>query len=137
MAFWLMKSEPYKFSWAQLVVDGRNGWDGVRSYQARNNLSAMKLGDQAFFYHSNEGLEIVGISQIIREAYPDASDPTGRFVMVDIKPVRPLARPVTLKAIKAEPRLADFLLVRQSRLSVIPVRPEEWALVCDMGGIAA
>jgi predicted RNA-binding protein with PUA-like domain len=137
MAFWLMKSEPYKFSWAQLVADGRNGWDGVRSYQARNNLSAMKIGDQAFFYHSNEGLEIVGISEIIREAYPDASDPTGRFVMVDIKPVRPLARPVTLKAIKAEPRLADFLLVRQSRLSVIPVRPEEWALVCEMGGIAA
>jgi predicted RNA-binding protein with PUA-like domain len=137
MAFWLMKSEPYKFSWAQLVTDGRNGWDGVRSYQARNNLSAMKLGDQAFFYHSNEGLEIVGISEIIREAYPDASDPTGRFVMVDVKPVRPLARPVTLKAIKAEPRLADFLLVRQSRLSVIPVRPEEWALVCDMGGISA
>ncbi|MEA2756303.1 MAG: hypothetical protein QOJ54_2592 [Aliidongia sp.] len=137
MAFWLMKSEPYKFSWAQLVADGRNGWDGVRSYQARNNLSAMKLGDQAFFYHSNEGLEIVGICEIIREAYPDAGDPTGRFVMVDVKPVRPLARPVTLKAIKAEPRLADFLLVRQSRLSVIPVRPEEWALVCDMGGISA
>jgi predicted RNA-binding protein with PUA-like domain len=137
MAFWLMKSEPYKFSWSQLVADGRNGWDGVRSYQARNNLNAMKLGDQSFFYHSNEGLEIVGVHEIIREAYPDASDPTGRFVMVDIKPVRPLARPVTLKAIKAEPRLADFMLVRQSRLSVIPVRPEEWALVCEMGGISA
>jgi predicted RNA-binding protein with PUA-like domain len=134
MAFWLMKSEPYVFGWSQLVADGRNGWDGVRNYQAANNLKAMRIGDESFFYHSNEGLEIVGIARIIREAYPDASDPKGRFVMVDIEPVRPLARPVTLKAIKAEPRLADFLLVRHSRLSVIPVRPEEWRLICEMGG---
>ena len=95
----------------------------------------MRIGDQAFFYHSNQGLEIVGIHEIVRESYPDPSDPTGRFVMVDIKPVRPVVRPVTLKAIKAEPRLADFLLVRHSRLSVIPVREAEWALICEMAGI--
>jgi predicted RNA-binding protein with PUA-like domain len=137
MARWLLKSEPFKYAWSKLVADGRTHWDGVRNYTARNNLQSMKIGDQAFFYHSNEGLEIVGIAEIIREAYPDPGDATGKFVMVDIKPVKPVERPVTLKEIKAEPRLAEFQLVRQSRLSVVPVRDDEWALICAMAGIAA
>lgn len=135
MAHWLLKSEPVKYPWARLVADGRTHWDGVRNHQAAANLKAMKVGDRAFFYHSNEGLEIVGVAEIVREAYPDPSDPAGRFVMVDVAPVGPVAHPVTLKAIKAEPALGGFALVRQSRLSVVPVTDEEWAVLCRMAGI--
>lgn len=134
MAHWLMKSEPFKYSWDQMVQDGRTHWDGVRNYQASNNLKAMKIGEQAFFYHSNEGKEIVGIVEIVREYYPDPSDTAGKFGMVDVKPVAPLVRPVTLAQIKADPRLADIPLVRQSRLSVQPVDDDVWALLLALGG---
>jgi len=137
MAYWLVKSEPFKYSWAQMVADGRTHWDGVRNYQAANNLKAMQVGDRAFFYHSNEGKEIVGVVEIARTAYPDPGDETGRFVMVDVKPLLPAPTPVTLARIKADPRLADFALVRQSRLSVVPVRDAEWAMLCSMAGISA
>jgi len=136
MAFWLMKSEPFKYSWEQLQKDGRTYWDGVRNHQAANNLKAMKVGDEAFFYHSNEGLAVVGICEIVKEAYPDPSDPKGRFIMVDVVPVKAVPEPVTLKAIKAEPALSEMALVKQSRLSVSPVRNDEWALICRMGGVA-
>ncbi len=137
MQYWLLKSEPFKYSWDHLVRDGRTHWDGVRNHQAANNLKAMKLGDRAFFYHSNEGLAIVGVAEIVREAYPDPSDPTGRFVMVDIKPVMPVKTPVTLSEIKAEPKLADLALVRQSRLSVVPVAGKEWQILCKRAGVPA
>ena len=137
MAHWLLKSEPVKYPWDRLVADGRTHWDGVRNHQAAINLKAMREGDLAFFYHSNNGLEIVGIARIVREAYPDPGDPAGRFVMVDVAPVRKLPRPVTLAAIKAEPRLAQFGLVRQSRLSVVPVGDAEWQLICAMAGLDA
>ncbi|MGO8914773.1 MAG: EVE domain-containing protein [Stellaceae bacterium] len=135
MRHWLLKSEPSAYSWEHLVKDGRTGWNGVRNYQAANNLKAMKVGDRAFFYHSNEGLAIVGIVEIVKEAYPDPSDKTGRFVMVDVKPVEAVKTPVTLAEIKAETKLADFALVRQGRLSVVPVAAEEWRLLCKMGGV--
>jgi predicted RNA-binding protein with PUA-like domain len=134
VAHWLLKSEPFKYSWDQLVKDHRTHWNGVRNYQASNNLKAMKLGDRAFFYHSNEGKEIVGIAEIVREYYPDPSDEAGRFGMVDVAAVRPVPKPVTLLQIKAEERLADFALVRQSRLSVVPVNDAEWRLICKMAG---
>ena len=136
MAYWLMKSEPDAYSWQRLQKEGRTAWDGVRNFQAANNLKAMKPGDEAFFYHSNEGREIVGIMQIVKEAYLDPSDPSGRFVTVDVVPLRSLETPVPLTAIKAEPCLADLALIRQSRLSVMPVRPEEWRRLCEMGGIS-
>ena len=135
MNYWLLKSEPFKYAWSRLIADGRTHWDGVRNYQAANNLKAMRLGDRAFFYHSNEGLEIVGVAEILREAYPDPSDESGRFVMVDVGPLFPVPRPVTLQDIKAEPRLADLALVRQSRLSVVPVSAAEWAILLDMAGV--
>lgn len=135
MAYWLMKSEPFKYSWDQLVADGRTHWDGVRNYQASNNMKAMKRGDRAFFYHSNEGLAVVGIMEVVKEYYPDHTDPSGRFGMVDVKPVIPLKTPVTLAQIKAEPRLADIPLVRQSRLSVMPIDDKSWRLICEMGGV--
>lgn len=137
MNYWLLKSEPSSYSWEQLVKDGRTHWNGVRNFQAAANLKAMKKGDQAFFYHSNEGKEIVGIVEITREAYPDPGDAEGRFVMVDVKPLKPVKAPVSLAAIKAEPKLADFKLVRQGRLSVVPVTTEEWRLICKMGQTAA
>jgi predicted RNA-binding protein with PUA-like domain len=137
MAYWLVKSEPFKYSWDQMIADGRTHWDGVRNYQAANNLKAMQLGDRAFFYHSNEGKEIVGVVEIARTAYPDPSDETGRFVMVDVKPLMAVPKPVTLAEIKADPRLAEFALVRQSRLSVVPVRDAEWAMLCAMAGMSA
>ena len=137
MAYWLVKSEPFKYSWAQMVADGRTHWDGVRNYQAANNLKAMQVGDRAFFYHSNEGKEIVGVVEIVRTASPDPGDETGRFVMVDVSPVEAVPRPVTLVEIKADPRLAEFALVRQSRLSVVPVRDGEWAILSKMAGLAA
>jgi predicted RNA-binding protein with PUA-like domain len=137
MRYWLLKSEPSAYSWDQLVKDGRTNWSGVRNFQAANNLKAMKNGDRAFFYHSNEGLDIVGIVEIVKEAYPDPSDKQGRFVMVDVRPLQPVKKPVTLAAIKAEPKLADLALVRQSRLSVVPVAAEEWRVICKMAGVAA
>ena len=135
MRHWLLKSEPSAYSWEQLVKDGRTTWNGVRNFQAANNLKAMAVGDRAFFYHSNEGLAIVGIVEIVKAAYPDPGDKSGRFVMVDVKPVAPVKNPVTLAQIKAEKKLADFALVRQSRLSVVPVSAEEWRLVCGMAGV--
>jgi predicted RNA-binding protein with PUA-like domain len=135
MAYWLMKSEPSAYSWDQLVKDGRTNWSGVRNYQAANNLKAMKPGDRAFFYHSNDVLDVVGIMEIVKAAYPDPSDKAGRFVMVDVKPVGPVKTPVTLAAIKAEPKLKDLGLVRQSRLSVSPVSADEWKLICKMAGV--
>jgi len=137
MAHWLMKSEPSAYSWDQLIKDRRTNWNGVRNYQAANNLKAMQPGDRAFFYHSNEGLAVVGIVEIVKSAYPDPADKTGRFVMVDVKPVMALTKPVTLAAIKAEPKLKNLPLVKQSRLSVSPVSAEEWQLICKMGGVKA
>jgi predicted RNA-binding protein with PUA-like domain len=137
MHYWLLKSEPSVYSWDRLVKDGGTHWDGVRNFQAAANLKAMKKGDRAFFYHSNEGLAIVGIAEIVKEAYPDPRDETGHFVMVDVAPREPLKTPVTLATIKAEPKLGKLALVRQGRLSVSPVAPEEWRLICKMGGVAA
>ncbi|HZB90524.1 MAG TPA: EVE domain-containing protein [Stellaceae bacterium] len=136
MRHWLLKSEPSSYSWEQLVRDRRTNWNGVRNYQAANNLKAMKVGDRAFFYHSGEGPAIVGVAEIVKDAYPDPTDKEGRFVMVDVAPLEPLRTPVTLAAIKAEKQLADFALVRQSRLSVVPVSSEEWRLLAKMGGVA-
>jgi predicted RNA-binding protein with PUA-like domain len=137
VAYWLFKSEPAKYPWQRLVADGRTHWDGVRNHQAANNLKAMRLGDRGFFYHSNEGLEVVGVVEVVREYYPDPSDPSARFGMVDLRPLLPLSRPVTLKQIKADPQLAGMALVRQSRLSVCPVAEAEWRQLCLLGGIAA
>jgi predicted RNA-binding protein with PUA-like domain len=137
MAYWLLKSEPMKYSWDQMVADGRTHWDGVRNFQAANNMKAMKEGDRAFFYHSNEGKEIVGIVKIVRTFYPDPNDPGGKFGMVDVAPDRPVKTPVTLAEMKGIPELAGFSLIRQSRLSVCPVSDAEWAKICEMAGIAA
>jgi predicted RNA-binding protein with PUA-like domain len=137
MAYWLVKSEPSSWSWDDQVKKGTEHWNGVRNHQASNNLKAMKTGDRAFFYHSNEQKAIVGIVEVAKEYYPDHTDPTGRFGMVDVKTVRAVPQPVTLAAIKAEPALADFALVRQSRLSVMPVTPAQWKLICKMGGVPA
>lgn len=137
MARWLLKSEPFKYSWDRMVADGTTHWDGVRNHQASNNLKAMKVGDRAFFYHSNEGLEVVGVVEIAREYYPDPSDPAGRFGMVDVRALMPVKTPVTLKTMKADPLLQTMALVRQSRLSVCPVTDEEWAHVCGLAGIEA
>jgi predicted RNA-binding protein with PUA-like domain len=132
MAYWLLKSEPFKYSWDKMVEDGRTHWDGVRNHQAAINLKAMAVGDRAFFYHSNEGKEIVGIVKIVKTAYPDPSDEAGRFVMVDVAPVKPVKRAVTLAEMKASPALAELALIRQSRLSVVPVNDAHWALILQM-----
>ena len=134
MAYWLVKSEPHKYAWDDMVRDGRTIWDGVRNHTAAINLRTMKVGDRAFFYHSNEGKEIVGIVEIVREHYLDPKDPAQRFPAVDVAPVAPLKNPVTLATIKADPALADMQLVRQSRLSVAPVRDAEWAHIMAMAG---
>jgi predicted RNA-binding protein with PUA-like domain len=136
MRYWLMKSEPDAYAWSKLVADGLGHWDGVRNHQASNNMKAMKPGERAFFYHSSEGREIVGVMEIARAYYPDQGDPTGKWGLVDVKPLHPVKRPVTLAEIKAEPRLKNFLLVRNSRLSVMPVAPEEWKIICKMGATA-
>ncbi len=133
MAFWLMKSEPGGWSWDDQVSEGTAEWDGVRNYQAANNLRAMKLGDRAFFYHSVNEKRIVGIVEVVKEYYPDPSDASGRFGMVDVKALRPFEKPVTLAQIKAAPDLAGLALVRQSRLSVLPVNEDEWKIICKMG----
>ena len=133
MALWLMKSEPFKYSWDDLIKDGRTHWNGVRNHQAALYLKAMAVGDEVFFYHSNEGLAVVGIARVVKTAYPDPSDEKGRFVMVDIAPVRALETPVTLAAMKAEPRLTGMAMFRQFRLSVCPIADEEWDVVLGMG----
>ena len=130
--YWLMKSEPDVYGWDTLVSEGEGTWDGVRNYRARNNLAAMEVGDQAFFYHSNIGKEIVGIVAISEGGFLDPTDPSGKWAAVRVKPLTKLSRPVTLAAIKDEPRLADCELVRQSRLSVCEFSPEEWQIVLDM-----
>ncbi len=135
MAHWLLKSEPFKYSWDKLVRDKRTHWDGVRNFQAAANLRAMKKGDRAFFYHSNEGKEIVGIAEIVREHYPDPTDKTGKFVCVDIAADKPLKTPVSLEDVKKEKRLAEMALIKLSRLSVQPVTAAEWKIVCKMGGL--
>ena len=129
MARWLMKSEPGSYSWNDLIRDGRTEWDGVRNPAARLHLRAMKAGDEAFFYHSGDERAVVGIMRVVREGQPDPKD--SDWVSVAVEPVRPLG-PVTLKAIKADPRLAKMELIRQSRLSVAPVRDEEWAAILEM-----
>jgi predicted RNA-binding protein with PUA-like domain len=134
MAYWLMKSEPFKYSWDQLNADKKTFWDGVRNYGARNNLRAMKKGDQAFFYHSNEGVEIVGIMEIVRESYQDPTCDDPNWVSVDVKPVKKLKKPVSLASIKAEKKLANMALVRLGRLSVQPVTADEWEMVLKMAG---
>jgi predicted RNA-binding protein with PUA-like domain len=134
MAHWLVKSEPDAFSWDQQVQNGTESWTGVRNALASNNLKAMKRGDRAFFYHSNIGREIVGVVEVAREAYPDPTDETGRWVCVDVRAVGPLPRPVTLAAIKADPEFAELALVRMSRLSVMPVSEAHWARLCGLGG---
>ena len=133
MAYWLMKSEPGAWSWDDQVRDGVAEWDGVRNHQASNNMKAMKTGDRAFFYHSVNEKRVVGIVRVVKEYYPDPSDPKGRFGMVDVKAVKPFKRPVTLADIKAEPRLAELPLIKQSRLSVMPIGDEAWSLICAMG----
>jgi predicted RNA-binding protein with PUA-like domain len=138
MAYWLLKSEPDAFSWDELVKRGAKGepWTGIRNHTAKLNLMKMKKGERGFFYHSNVGKEIVGICEIVRAAYPDPTAKAGEpWVCVDIKTVEPVPKPVTLAAIKAEPKLANMDLLRQSRLSVPPVTDTEWKLVCKMGGL--
>ncbi len=136
MAYWLMKSEPGTWSWDDQVRDGTAEWDGVRNHQAAANMKAMKIGDQVFFYHSVNEKQVVGIAEVVKEYYPDPTDASGRFGMVDIKAIKPMASPVTLAQIKAEPRLHDLALVRQSRLSVMPIDEESWNLICRMGDTA-
>jgi predicted RNA-binding protein with PUA-like domain len=139
MAYWLVKSEPGSWSWEQQVKSGSKGtaWTGVRNHTARQNLEKMRKGDRAFFYHSGEGKDIVGIVEVTREHYPDPTDKSGAFVVVDVKAVEPVPKPVTLAAIKAEPKLKHMALVKYSRLSVQPVTAEEWKHVCKMGGVKA
>jgi predicted RNA-binding protein with PUA-like domain len=135
---WLLKSEPDVFSWAHLVARGAKGepWTGVRNYQARNNMRAMKVGDLGFFYHSNIGKEIVGILEVITPAHADATDDTGKWECVDVRALQPLPKPVTIDDAKANPRLARMVLVNNTRLSVQPVTVEEWDEVCRMAGLA-
>lgn len=136
MSFWLVKSEPGAWSWDDQVRDSVTAWTGVRNYQASNFLKAMKLGDTCFFYHSVEEKRIVGIVEVVREAYPDPTAEDPRWVCVDVRAVKPVARPVSLAEIKAVPELADIALIRQSRLSVMPIEPAHWALLCGMAGVA-
>lgn len=134
MSYWLIKSEPFKYSWDQLQKDKETFWDGVRNYAARINLRAMKKGDEVFFYHSNEGTEIVGIAKVVKEAYQDPTTDDDRWVAVNFAPKKKLKKPVTLAQIKAEPKLANMDLVRLGRLSVQTVKPEEWDIVMKMAG---
>jgi len=136
MAYWLVKSEPGDWSWADHARAGAAEWDGIRNHQANNNMKAMRVGDLAFFYHSVNEKRIVGILRVTREHYPDPSDASGRFGMVDFTAIMPLPQPVTLAEVKANPALAEIALVRQSRLSVMPVAPGEWAALLAMGGVA-
>ncbi|MFL6796513.1 MAG: EVE domain-containing protein [Xanthobacteraceae bacterium] len=137
MAYWLMKTEPEQFCWDDQVKRGAKGepWTGVRNFTARRHLKTMKKGEQAFFYHTGGEKQVVGIVEVIKEAYPDPTDDKGTFVVVDVKAVTPLPKPVTLAAVKAAPRLKDMALVKYSRLSVQPVTAQEWKTVCAMGGL--
>jgi predicted RNA-binding protein with PUA-like domain len=137
MAYWLIKSEPSSWSWDEQVAAGAKGthWSGVRNHTAKNNLMAMKRGDQAFFYHSGEGKAVVGIVEVIKEYYPDGTDKTGKFGMVDVKALKALPKPVTLDQVKGEPKLRDMALVKFSRLSVQPVSDDEWRMICRLGGL--
>lgn len=137
MAYWLFKSEPSAFSWEQLKAKGKAGqeWDGVRNYAARNNMRAMKIGDRGFYYHSNEGLNVVGIAEVCKLAHPDSTTDDPRWECVDIRAVRAVPNPPTLDEIKANPKLKDMVLVNNSRLSVQPVSEAEWKEVCRMGGV--
>ncbi|NDR57621.1 EVE domain-containing protein [Aliiruegeria sabulilitoris] len=137
MAYWLFKSEPSTWSWEDQVAKGATGeeWDGVRNYQARNNMRAMKLGDRGFFYHSQKDKAVVGIVEICAEAHPDSTIDDERWECVDIRAVEPLPRPVTLSEIREHPDLAEMALLKNSRLSVQPVREDEWQIVCALGGI--
>lgn len=134
MHYWLIKSEPFTYSWEKFVKDGETFWDGVRNYAARNNLKSMKVGDLVLFYHSNEGLEIVGIAEVYKESYQDPTTKETAWVVVDIKPVKKLKQPVTLKQIKEDKRLAGMALLRLSRLSVQEVKAEEWQVVMELAG---
>ena len=135
MAYWLMKSEPGTWSWDDQVRDRVAEWDGVRNHQASNNLKAMRVGDRAFFYHSVNEKRIVGIVEVVKEYYPDPTDPKGRFGMVDVKAVEPLPQPVGLKDIKADPELQELPLIKQSRLSVMPIDEASWQRICRKGGL--
>ncbi|CAA7624356.1 EVE domain-containing protein [Magnetospirillum sp. UT-4] len=135
MNHWLVKSEPASWSWSDQVRDGTTAWTGVRNHQAANYLKAMRLGDTVFFYHSVEEKRIVGVVEVAREAYPDPTAEDPRWVCVDLKAVMPVARPVTLADIKAEPRLAELPLLKQSRLSVMPIDPFSWSTLCRMAGV--
>ncbi len=138
MAYWLVKSEPDAFSWQQQVENKVEPWTGVRNHMAKNNLKAMRKGDLAFFYHSNIGKEVVGIVQVVREAYPDPTIEPGEkgdWVCVDMKAVKPLKTPVTLAQLKADPAFAELALIRQSRLSVMAITDEFWAAICALGGV--
>lgn len=132
MAYWLVKSEPFKYSWEQFEKDGQTFWDGVRNYAARNFLKEMKKGDEVLFYHSNEGLEIVGVAKVVKEHYQDPTTDEEAWVAVDLKPVKRLPKSVTLKQIKSDKRLADMALLRLSRLSVQPVKEEEWDIIMEL-----
>jgi predicted RNA-binding protein with PUA-like domain len=135
MNHWLVKSEPDAFSWDDQVKKGVEPWTGVRNHTAKNHLKAMRLGDRAFFYHSNVGKEIVGIVEVVREAYPDPTAESGDWVCVDMKAVGPVPKPVTLVQIKADPALEGLLLIRQGRLSVMPISPAHWRHICRLGGL--
>jgi predicted RNA-binding protein with PUA-like domain len=135
MAYWLVKSEPFKYSWDQLVKDGKTFWDGVRNYAARNHLKEMKKGDEVLFYHSNEGLEIVGIAQVVKEHYPDPTSDDPQWVVVDLKPLKKMKNPVSLAVMKADKRLAEMKLIKIGRLSVSPVTGSEWKAIMELGGM--
>jgi predicted RNA-binding protein with PUA-like domain len=134
MSYWLVKSEPFKYSWDQFVKDKKTFWDGVRNYGARNNLKAMQKGDQVFFYHSNEGVEIVGIAQVVKTFYQDPTTEETAWVVVDLKPIKKLKNPVPLTKIKSDPRLTNMDLVRLGRLSVQTVKEEEWEIILELAG---
>lgn len=135
MAYWLVKSEPNAWSWDDHVKAGTAEWDGIRNYQADNNMKEMKKGDRAFFYHSVNDKEIVGVLEVVKEHYPDPTDPKGRFGMVDFKAVKPVKTPVTLAQIRETPGLEDIPLVKQTRLSVMPIQKEEWKILCKLAGV--
>lgn len=134
MRHWLVKSEPDTYAYSDLERDGVGTWDGVRNHAAAAHLRAMEVGDEVFFYHSNEGKAVVGIARVTKTAFPDPTDPTGKFVAVEVEPVRPLKTPVTLETMKATPALADMVILRQGRLSVSPITAGEWKTILDLGG---
>ncbi len=134
MSYWLIKSEPSSYSWEKFVKEGRTTWDGIRNYAARNHLRSMKKGDEIFFYHSNVGLDIVGIAHVIKESYQDPSTKDPAWLVVDLKPVKPLQKPVTLQQVKNDPRLKDMALLKISRLSVQPVTEKEWTTILELSG---